>query len=91
MGEIKLVISDEVEYKFRVKAMKRFRYTKGALSLAGERALAEWSESDSKIDEMVAEMVEEIKDPVAVVRGMLKHVKKSSVELQHEIGKIRGG
>ena len=30
-----------------------------------------------------------ITDPIKAIRGMLKHVKKSSVELQHEAGRIR--
>ena len=30
-------------------------------------------------------------DPVKAIRGMLKHVKKSGVELQHEAQKIRAG
>jgi len=30
-------------------------------------------------------------DPVKAIRGMLKHVKKSGVELQHEVQQIRTG
>jgi len=30
-------------------------------------------------------------DPVKAIRGMLKHVRKSGVELQHEAQRIRTG
>ncbi len=41
MGELKLKISDDVERKFRVYALKKYGYKKGALSMAAEKILSE--------------------------------------------------
>jgi len=42
MGEIRGVISKEIEDKFRELAMKKFGYGKGSLSKALEEALRYW-------------------------------------------------
>jgi len=42
MGEIRGVVSEEVEEKFRRLAMERFGYGKGSLSKALEEALSHW-------------------------------------------------
>ena len=44
MGEIRGVVSEELEEKFRKLAMKRFGYGKGSLSKALEEALRHWIE-----------------------------------------------
>jgi len=44
MGEIRGVVSGEVEEKFRKLAMKKFGYGKGSLSKALEEALRHWIE-----------------------------------------------
>lgn len=85
MALLKVVISDTVEQNFRKTAMERFGYSKGALSRAAEEALDQWLE-------MPGEFVEELQalgNPVKAISGMLKHVKKSSVELQHQVKFIR--
>ena len=77
MGEMKITIPDDVEKLFRKIAMIRFGYQKGAISQAAKSAIKKWaSESldeeqkrDAKWDKFV---------------GILKHIKKTSVELQHE-------
>jgi len=86
MGGIKVYISDEVEKKFRMLAMKLYGYGRGALSIAAEKALVEWI---AKVSEAI-EVVGLVEDPVEAIYGMLSHVKKSGVELQHEARKIRG-
>ncbi len=80
MGELKIVLPEEVEQKFRKLAMQRFGYQKGALSKAGQKAVEEWSVMHS--DEMDMGSADE--NPILALRGILKHVKKTSVELQHE-------
>ena len=85
MGNLKVVIHDEVEGRFRVAAMKRYGYGKGALSRAAEEALLRWLSDMENIEHPLAE----VEDPVAAIEGMLKHVSKSSVELQHEAARIR--
>jgi len=42
MGEIRGVVSEEVEEKFRKLAMRKFGYGKGSLSKALEEALLHW-------------------------------------------------
>jgi len=42
MGSLKLVMEDELLRKFRKKAMEKFGYTKGALSIAAREAIKNW-------------------------------------------------
>ncbi len=69
---------DELEEKFREKAMKKYGYTKGALKKAANEALRHW----------VAEQKEmpRVKDPFPLIEGILSKLKgkKTAVELQHE-------
>ena len=44
VGEIRGVVSGELEKKFRKLAMKKFGYGKGSLSKALEEALHHWIE-----------------------------------------------
>ena len=80
MGEIKISLSDSIEEVFRKIAMKRFGYRKGAFSMAAEEAINNWTFS------LVEE--EKLEDPVNAITGLMKNVKKKSVELQHEVGNI---
>ncbi len=82
---MKVIIGDEVEKQFRRVAMTRYGYGKGALSEAAEVALSEWS---SREDTEVT-MPAGLEDPVAAIEGLLKHVRTTSVELQHEASRIR--
>ena len=82
MGEVKIKLSDETEAVFRKGAMDAFGYAKGSLSAAAEQAIRSWAASRAKTNERTESLSE--------LRGVLKHVKKSSVELQHELGRIRG-
>lgn len=90
MGNIKVQVPDEVERKFREAAMREFGFHKGSLSLAAEHAFLTWIEERKSIErgrKIVKK--ERIKDIVSEIKGVLKHVKKTSVELQHEARKIR--
>jgi len=42
MGEIRGVVSEDIEEKFRKLAMTKFGYKKGSLSKALEEALRHW-------------------------------------------------
>ena len=42
MGQIRGIVSQKVEQKFRKMAMKKFGYGKGSLSKALEEALSNW-------------------------------------------------
>ncbi len=85
MGSLKVIIDDHVEKRFRRVAMRKFGYGRGALSDAAEAALAEWSSKEDLDENLTGEM----EDPVAVIEGLLKEVKETSVRLQHEAPRIR--
>jgi len=85
MGSIKVQVSEETEKRFRETAMRHFGFEKGSLSLAAERAFLDWSLRMKKVEKFITD----VKDPASEIRGILSHVKKTSVELQHEASKIR--
>ena len=85
MASIKVRVSEETEKKFREAAMKHFGYGKGALSLAAERALSDWAARETKVEGLLVD----IGNPLDAIEGVLGHVKKGAVELQHEATKIR--
>lgn len=90
MGRIKIQVSDETEKKFRELAMRRYGFAKGSISEAGQNAISGWIRQNDmeEIERLIHE--EKIDDPVAAIDGMLKGVKKSSVELRHEGARLRG-
>jgi len=76
MGEIKIVMPDDLERVFRKVAMKRFGFRKGSMSEAAREAIENWSIGGDNADEQ--------EDSWNSLEGCMKHVKKSSVQLQHE-------
>ena len=82
MGILKVDIDDEVEKTFRKAAMQRFGYGRGSLSEAAESAMKDWNKRQTDYNE-------DIENPVKIIKGILSHVKKTSVELQHDANKIR--
>ena len=82
--ELKIYIHAEIEGQFRRHAMEKYGYAKGSISQAAEDALEHWNSCVSPVSN-----ISKIKDPVAAIEGMLAHVKKTSIELQHEASKIR--
>ena len=85
LGSLKVYISDEVERKFREAAMRLYGYGRGSLSIASEKALLDWS---SRVSQAMPAL-ESIEDPVGSIYGLLSHVKKKGVELQHEATRMR--
>lgn len=77
MGELKIKLPDELEKVFRKLAMKRYGYIKGAMSAAAKEAIGVWT----KLEEGGELTKEDLWDEL---EGAMKHVKKSSVQLQHE-------
>ena len=76
MGEMKIKIPDNLDNLFRRIAMKKFGYRKGAISYAAKEALEDWTATE--------EIPDKIEDPIEAISGIMGHVKKSSVQLQHE-------
>jgi hypothetical protein len=85
MGGIKVYIPDDLERKFREAAMKLYGYGKGSLSTASEKAFTAWL---SQVSE-VMDLAETVEDPVEAIYGMLSHVSRTGVDLQHEARDIR--
>ncbi len=50
MGEIRGVVSSEIEGSFRQLAMKKFGYGKGSLSKALEAALSQWIQTNRSVE-----------------------------------------
>ena len=84
MGTIKVRIPDELERRFREAAMRLYGFRKGSLSVAAEKAISAWLSQISEVLEAAEAM-----DPVEAIYGVLSHVGKSGVELQHEAGRVR--
>lgn len=85
MRGLKVYVDEELEKRFRKVAMEVYGYGRGSISKAVEDAMRRWL---LEHEVMLAE-IEIPEDPVKAIRGMLKHVKKSGVELQHEARSIR--
>ena len=92
MTNLKINIPEELDRRFRETAMKKYGYSRGALSLAAQKALEKWT-SEQTLGEKVKDIAKKtVKNPVDEIEGLLAHVKgKTSVELQHEAGKYRAG
>ena len=59
--------------------MENYGYSRGSLSKAAEQALRSWVQMRE-----ASASVEVPREPVKSLRGLLRDVKKGSVELQHE-------
>ena len=60
--------------------MRRFGYKKGAISAAGVEAI------DQLLRHVKSqEYLHKISNPTQLLKGMLKHVKRGSVDLQHQV------
>ncbi|MFP3951872.1 MAG: hypothetical protein ACLFVP_07040 [Candidatus Bathyarchaeia archaeon] len=82
---VKVYLDEELEERFRRAAMEVYGYGRGSLSSAAEDAIRSWLQEYDSLKEEAS--VPE--DPVGAIRGLLSHVDKGAVELQHEAGEIR--
>jgi len=85
MKGLKVYVDEELEKRFRKVAMEVYGYGRGSISKAVEDAMRKWLLEH----EVMLSEIEVPDDPVKAIRGMLKNVKKSRVELQHEARSIR--
>ncbi|MGQ9468556.1 MAG: hypothetical protein ACUVTD_01820 [Nitrososphaerales archaeon] len=65
IGEIKIVMEDDLLKKFKEEAMKRFGYAKGSFSIAARDAIIRWLESP----EEKKEFKEALKDVAGIWTG----------------------
>lgn len=83
MGTIKFDVPDELEERFRERAMQRFGHKRGSLGKAGEEAVSAWvADQDIDLDLAPAQ------NPIRSKRGALGHVDASSTELKHSVGDL---
>ncbi len=83
---IKVELDEQLEREFRQLAMKKFGYSKGSIKKATETAIRQWTETVSGAGPKSAR---ESGSAVDLLTGLLKNTKhKTSVEEQHEIGKL---
>lgn len=85
MGELKVYLREDLKKEFKKRSMETFGYGRGSISKAAEEAIQRWTSEREKLMQEIHPQ----KDSVRILRGMLKHVKMSSVELQHEARRIR--
>jgi hypothetical protein len=84
MKPLRVYLPEEVEKKFRKSSMENYGYSRGSLSRAAAEAISSWISAHQ-----VSSQVAIPDEPVRAARGLLRHVKKSSVELQHEAAEIK--
>jgi len=85
MRDLKIYLPEDLKKKFKKRSMETYGYGRGSISKAAEEAIRRWTSER----ETLAREFPTPEDPVRALRGMLRHVKKTSVELQHEARKIR--
>jgi len=85
MTSLKIYLSDDLAKEFRKLAMEIFGYGKGSISKAAEVAIQNWVFESKKL----IEEIEIPKNPVQSIKGLLKGVTKTAVELQHMASKLR--
>jgi hypothetical protein len=77
---LRVSVDEDLEIKFREAAMRKFGFTKGALSQAAEEAIRLWLASSSGIKFEG--------DPLEAIDGILSDIKMDSVKMQHLAGKL---
>lgn len=84
MKPLRVYLPEELEKKFRKFSMESYGYSRGSLSRAAIEAIGGWVSIHQTSSQVAVP-----DEPVKALRGLLRHVKKSSVELQHEAAQIR--
>jgi hypothetical protein len=85
MKDMKIYLPEELEKRFKKMSMDAYGYGRGSISKAAAEAIRRWTVEH---EEILREF-EIPADPIGAIKGMLKHVRKTGVELQHEASKIR--
>lgn len=84
MGELKIYLPEELKREFKKRSMEAFGYGRGSISKAAEEAIQRWVSERERITEATPP-----EDSVRGLRGILSHVEEGSVELQHEVKRVR--
>jgi transposase len=84
MKSLRIYLPEELEREFRKVSMESYGCSRGSLSKAAVEAIRRWVQAQEALAQ-----VEIPSEPVRALRGLLRHVQKTSVELQHEAAEIR--
>jgi len=85
MSELRVHIPNNIKRQLESTAIDCFGEKNNAMDIAVSKAIEEWLVKAHKV--LISQNPPE--DPVEAIWGMLSHVEKSGVELQHEAKKIR--
>ena len=85
MDELKVYLPEDLKREFKKRSMESFGYGRGSISKAAEEAIQRWTSER----ESVAREVSPPRDVVGALRGMLRHLEESSVDLQHGSSRMR--
>jgi hypothetical protein len=91
MGVIKISIEEELLKKFREEALKKFGYTKGALSIAAREAFKKWLEFDTNKEKKVEEFSKALEEVAGIWKGekgyeYIRKIRKDSEKRLKRIG-----
>lgn len=82
---VKVYLDEDLEARFRKTAMEVYGYCRGSLSSAAEDAIRSWLQEHESLQKEASIP----DDPVKAIKGILSHVDKGAVELQHEADEVR--
>jgi hypothetical protein len=90
MGILKVNLEEELLRKFKEEALRRFGYTKGALSIAAREALKKWLESDLEKEKKLEEFSKALKEAAGIWTDEegYKFVKKIRKESEKRLKKM---
>jgi hypothetical protein len=90
MGVVKVSIEEELLKKFREEALKKFGYTKGALSIAAREAFKKWLEFDTNKEKKVEEFSKALEEVAGIWKGEkgYKYVRKIRKDSEKRLKRI---
>jgi hypothetical protein len=90
MGVLKVNIEEELLRKFKEEAMKRFGYTRGALTIAAREALKKWLESDIEKEKRLEKFYKTLDEAAGIWTGEegSKFVRKIRKESEKRLKKM---
>jgi hypothetical protein len=91
MGVVKLSIEEELLKKFREEALKKFGYTKGALSIAAREAFKKWLELDTNKEKKFEEFSKALEEVSGIWKSekgyeYVRKIRKDSEKRLKRIG-----
>jgi len=91
MGVVKVSIEEELLKKFKEEALKKFGYTKGALSIAAREAFKKWLEFGTNKEKKVEEFSKALEEVAGIWKDekgyeYVRKIRKDSEKRLKRIG-----